>query len=403
MSRVKYRYTRWRWRALFTFVDCLGWMLVRLLMTLRLHRRRSEDRDPRTILVVQLDHLGDAILSTGLLRALRMRYPGAWIEILTGPWNQGLFEACPHVQHVHVTHVNRFARGKRTGWIPALLWWGWRLRRRGFDLAIDVRGEFPNALLLWLIGAPRRVGWSSGGGDFLLTDAADYVAGRPEAESRQALLDLLGIAPPPRQAAWIPTFDPGVAARYWIDHELSRLGESGRPLIVVHVGAGMTAKRWPIEHWRELIGRLVVEHHARVVLVGCGDDVMLARRIIGPRAWPGVHDWTGLFSVVRLAALLERATVVIGADSGPAHLAAAVGAPVVALFSGTNDSMQWRPYGPRVTVVRQPVSCAPCHRETCPLADHPCMTDLRPVDVLRAVEAWLPVETVPLPLLAKAA
>ena len=107
--------------------------------------------------------------------------------------------------------------------------------------------------------------------------------------------------------------------------------------------------------------------------------------ILEGRSWPGVVDWTGRLSLAQLAALLQQANVFVGADSGPAHLAAAVSAPVVALFSGTNLAEQWRPWGEHVSVVRQAVACGPCHRSMCPLADHPCMQGLLPSAALAAI------------------
>ena len=170
------------------------------------------------------------------------------------------------------------------------------------------------------------------------------------------------------------------------------LSPSVAPLFVMHVGAGTPAKQWPAEHWRELIGRIVFRHAARVVLVGGRSDRIIARRILGDcpdfrSAKMGLSpsldaepaaDWTGRLGIVELAALLEAADLFVGADSGPAHLAAAVGTPGVVLFSGTNSPRQWRPPGPLIRVVRHPVECSPCHRERCPLAEHPCMNGLKP-------------------------
>jgi ADP-heptose:LPS heptosyltransferase len=94
-------------------------------------------------------------------------------------------------------------------------------------------------------------------------------------------------------------------------------------------------------------------------------------------------------TIDELAALMERANLFVGADSGPAHLAAAVGTPAVVLFSGTNDSRQWRPAGRDVRVVQHPTVCAPCHRETCPVEGHPCMERLSPEEVAAAITQLL--------------
>jgi ADP-heptose:LPS heptosyltransferase len=159
-----------------------------------------------------------------------------------------------------------------------------------------------------------------------------------------------------------------------------------------------------MEHWRELLGRIIVGHGAQVVLVGGRQDRIIADRIIADRiiadriiadrildgqVWPGVADWTGRLSVVELAALLERAEVSVGADSAPAHLAAAVGTPVVVLLSGTNNPRQWQPCGEEVVVIRHEVGCSPCHRERCPRPGHPCMKLIRPRQVAAEIDRLL--------------
>jgi ADP-heptose:LPS heptosyltransferase len=163
---------------------------------------------------------------------------------------------------------------------------------------------------------------------------------------------------------------------------------------------------------------MVVRLRAQVVLVGGAEERIIARRIIdegekGDRhplceapegraptegwsrqkvpvpffpPYPGVIDWTGQLSVGELAAVIGQSDLFVGGDSGPAHVAAAMGTPAVVLFSGTNDPRQWRPWGAGVTVVRREVRCSPCHRERCPLRDHPCMKGLEVEEVARAVQ-----------------
>ncbi len=441
-----YRYVRLRWRLAFAAIDFVGGVLFAAAGKLRawFSKRGLVAADPNAILLIQLDHLGDAIITTTMLPALRQRYPAASIEVLAGPWNRAVFEAAPEVDRVHVSRINRFARGHvvRFAWMAAMLWWGLRLRRRSIDLGIDVRGDFPAAVVLWLSGARRRLGWHCGGGGFLLTDSADYMLDRPEVESRWALLDKLGIQPS-TETARRPRFaiakeahrsvsrrleatDKGQSTNDFPISDCGWLGSSreeratspqmrttwGLParssqvdpshptqlaevhvendsttrlLVAMHVGAGSRAKQWPVEHWRELLGRLIVSCGSQVVLIGGGKDRAVAQKILGEHPWPGVVDWTGRLSLPESAALLERADVLVGADSGPAHLAAAVDTPVVVLFSGTNNPQQWQPSGRQVTVVRRPVECSPCHRQQCPLQDHPCMRELQAARVASAV------------------
>jgi heptosyltransferase-2 len=384
-----YRYVRMRWRIVFGCLDGVGNLLFAMARFLFCWLpQRTTEGDPRRILLVQFDHLGDAILTTGMFGALKRRYPGARIDVLAAPWNRAVFDGVRDVDQVDVCRHNRFARGGRYTWHASTLAWGLRLRRRRYDLAIDVRGEFPHNVLLWLSGARRRLGWANGGGGFLLTDKAVFVANRPEAESRAALLGCLGIH---RDGPLQPVFHVSRAAAETAEAAWSELNPTtGGVKIVVHVGAGTPAKRWPVEYWRTLLERLTTERHALVALVGTSRDGETARAILGAAPSADVVDWTGRFSVDELAATVQQADAFVGADSGPAHLAAAVGIPVVVLFSGTNTIEQWQPRGPSVRTVRCEVRCSPCHRKACPLAGHPCMRGIQPDDVMNHLTKLLP-------------
>jgi lipopolysaccharide heptosyltransferase II len=405
---ARYRYVRLRWRMLFAIIDFAGGLVTRLIGVRRgvsplVADRAGGLRSPRSILLVQLDHLGDAILSIGLLRGLKAAWPRARIDVLASPSNAQLFDCLPEVRRVFVAQVTRFCGAGTLPWIASTLRWGWSLRRYRYDLAIDPRGDLPAAVILRLCGAPVRLGWGCGGGGFLLTHQAEFVWGRHEVLSRQALLDELNIVPPSNAPAWPPRL---VASRF-ASEEIDRRLSASSPRIVLHVGAGTHAKRWPAEHWQELIGRLILEYDASIVLVGSAADRELVGTMPGARrgspdpadAWtaglppvlPGVQNWCGKLSLDELAALIERANLLISGDSGPAHLAAAVGTPVVVLFSGTNNPEQWRPWGVNVRVVNHSTPCSPCHLASCPLRNHPCMRDLQPLAVLAAAREFLPL------------
>ncbi len=436
----RYRFVRWRWRLLIAIVDLAGWSvfwpaihLRRALKSLFLQTANwfggtvaaettSDRLAPRSILVIQLDHLGDGVLSLGMLRVLRTRFPAASLEVLCNRGTAALFSDCSDSEAVHVLDHTRFDRDgfTRPGhWIGALLSTAWKLRSRRYDLAIDVRGELPHALFMWLAGAKKRVGWRCGGGGFLLTDSPNYVRGRHEVLSRKALLETLGMAvadddmmpiifrgqswnatdaqPDPQAGAptlFVGSIDDSDMAGGTTHEGLACQNPSydrgsHSPRVALHIGAGAAAKRWPLEHWVELAGRLIVDYGAQIVLVGSRDDSAAATIIAGVGRLPNVVDTTGKLSIPQLAELLAHVDLFVGGDSGPAHLAAAVQTPVVVLFSGTNDPAQWQPWGARVVVVRQPVDCSPCHQSVCPWAGHPCMTLLSPAQVIPSVRRFL--------------
>jgi heptosyltransferase-2 len=410
--------------------DALGSIAMRLW---RRVRPAPIMDDPRRVLVVQLDHLGDAVLTSPMLARLRAAFPNAAVDVLASPSNHEVFEADPNVDGVRLAARNWFERRRGRGAMLSAVWsLGRSLRGAGYDLAIDVRGDILTVLVLALAGIPRRVGWAMGGGGFLLTDVAAWVPGRHEVRSRLALLEQIGvgsdgparvvvhvgdpdrvevarrlrdawpapIAAPRRAGAARARHEKGPSRARLRTHSPSQprrgtgLDEpdwlhAGRfgseaPLLAVHLGAGTAAKRWPPAHWRSLIQKFLNDGW-RVVVVGGPDDAPAASAL-DPHAT--LRDWTGRLTVTQTAALLERADLFIGADSGPSHLAASAAIPSVILFSGTNRPGQWRPWSRRSLILKHDVPCRPCHQKTCPLAGHPCMSGLAPERVYRAARRW---------------
>lgn len=401
----RYRYVRLRWHLFFALFDFLGgtfFYAVRLLSSPFRGENRKNTRyeSPQSILVLQLDHLGDAILSTGMLRVLRKNYPEARLDLLVGPWNRSLFEKMVD----EVDRVLVFDGGGRLGRLSSMRWidkltgrcwpflvirYGLKLRRQRYDLGIDVRGEMPHALLMWIAGIPRRIGWAAGGGGFLLTDSPDWVPDRPEIESRRAILETLEI-----EANWeemVPRLKiSGGACPRDLDgggcHCVgNEVGINNKCYIVLHLTAGTRAKEWPAEHWAKLIDKLAEHKIPKIVLVGSPADHIIGQTVEGLVTTDRARlcNLIGKLTLVELADVLHRAEWMIGADSGPAHMAAAVGTRTIVLFSGTNRSEQWRPPGEHVTVLEHDVPCRPCHQKrACPVQGHPCMTRITPEQVL---------------------
>ena len=420
----RYRYTRLRWRIAVRVFDLVGSALMFLWRLIKPAKRIDS---PQRILIIQLDHMGDAILSSTIFPRLRLAYPRSHITVLASPSNREIFEANPDVDEVQVANRNWFERKPgRKALLSAVWTLGRSLRSHQFDLGIDVRGDILSVIVLTIAGIPRRLGWTMGGGGFLLTDVGQWVPGRHEVASREALLDVLGIPsnsyPVVRvhardsersqvavmlKEAWPAPATPQPALVYssllvhsassspedsWIQSveswgepdELHADRFSSTPLLAVHLGAGAASKRWPTRHWQSLINYFL-DDGWRVILVGGPEDRATASAI---EPHPSLRDWTGRLAVTETATLLERADLFIGSDSGPAHIAASAAVTSVILFSGTNRPGQWRPWSRRALVLRQKVSCRPCHHKSCPLADHPCMTGLDPLRVYKSAHRW---------------
>jgi heptosyltransferase-2 len=422
----RYRYSKWRWRVLVRALDVVGGLAMWFW---RRFKPLPLALDPKRILVVQLDHMGDSVLSSPLFPRLKAAFPNAQIDVLASPSNREVFEADPYIDSVRLAARNWFER-RPGGWALGSAVWnlGRSLRAEQYDLGIDVRGDVLTVLVLALAGIPRRVGWAMGGGGFLLTDVAPWVPGRHEVRSRLALLKILGIADdePARVLIHVSDLDRVRVGRLlraaWPDREgrarpsmasrsrtatargpLARPAlpnpsvrgipeawppgswiDASAPFLAVHLGAGTRAKRWPGRYWADLVARFLADGW-HVAVIG-GPEDLDACRYLDPH--PNLVDWTGQLSLTETAALLERADLFIGADSGPAHLAACAGIPSLVLFSGTNLARQWRPWSRRSLVLKHRVPCRPCHHKVCPLEDHPCLTGLNPDRVYRAAQRW---------------
>ena len=340
-------------------------------------RRRARPRvesHPGKILVIRLDHLGDILPATGVPKALKEHYPGARVTFLTSSAGAELLAENPFVDEVIAYDAPWFTRGKRRSRLGF-----WRLlaelSRREFDLGFSLRGDLRENFLIWAAGVKERVGYGITGGGFFLTQEARYHVGVHESRHTPELLAAAGIhagaAAGPRLY-----FSDREAAEY--ETKLSALGlERGGRYAGFQPFSGTRAKDWPEEHAAEFI-RLFHERFpdTTLVLVGAGPKKIAA---------PGrALDLTGRTTVRELALLQKKLKLFVGPDSGPTHLAAALGIPTVFLYSGTNRFDEWKPLSDAATVLREPVDCSPCGLVDCVVAGHPCMRRLTPSLALEA-------------------
>ncbi len=353
---------------------------------------------PRRILVIRTDFLGDVVLTLPAVQALWRAYPAAEIDLLVLPGNAAILRDQPGVARI-------------IGCDP-LGWLGSRLGRaqlretiallRGarYDLAVSVCGDVAS-ILARLSGATRRVGFAGEAIPGWLTDpiaGKRFTLGMHETRYGLTLAAGAGAAlPPPGAPESRPALRVGEPARQHVAELLALAGiPAERPVIALHPGSGNgKAKRWPLPHWAKLAEMLLADDTAAVVLIGAPGDRPLAQGILRRMAQPErVTDLTGRTTLPELAALLARAAVVVTGDSGPLHVAEAVGARVVALH-GPTDPAQSGPSGPEAIVLWNKVWCAPCYdpRATaeCRFGNPVCMKGLLPADVLLAVRRQLRV------------
>ena len=349
------------------------------------------------ILLIRLRQIGDVVFTTPAIRALRERFPGAHLTYIVEPGAAPIVARSPHLNDVIVS-----PRGRRgTQWIRNIAL-GLRLRRARYDLAIDFHGGPRSSLLAWLSGAPVRVGYDvAGRGWMYTTRVARPRALRPRhsVENQWDLLEAIGIGPSDRSRYPVEMpLDAGVASA--VDARLARADvHCGDALVVVHVSAGNPFRRWPIERFAALVAALARADPRRRVIVTSGpSEREAANRVIAQaRDALAVGDRArvvdcGEFALDELRALFERASLYIGGDSGPLHVAATTRTAIVGLYGPTLParSAPWRaPDLVAEAVEVHGLPCRPCDQRVCAPGDFRCLTWITPEQVAAAAERAL--------------
>jgi len=352
-------------------------------------RRRAAAPSAPRVLVVRCDHIGDVAMSTAVLEPIREGLRPSRLDVMVGPWSASLLEHHPAIDRVisYATPWWLAARGapraeRLRAWarLPALIR---ELRATRYDIAIDLRGDLRQILFfLALGGMPVRASSDRTGGQRLLTHVAHFDPERHEVEHAIAIIGALGVTtadrPPALDLGVLPSLPPEIDRRL-TDHE--RFGQ----LLVLALRGTDANREWPSEPAAALVDRAAAEMGLASVIVGGPGESPLAGAV-ATRARAPLLDLTGQLTLLELAALCRRAAVTVAVDSGPMHIAAAAGGPVVGLF-GIGDPARIGPWGPRTTIATlgSPCGCAP---PTCRFGPGPgrCMRGLTADMVVHAMQ-----------------
>ncbi|MEZ4413105.1 MAG: lipopolysaccharide heptosyltransferase II [Gemmatimonadales bacterium] len=328
------------------------------------------------ILLVRFSSIGDILLTTPLIRALRARHPGARIDALTKARFVPLLADNPHLDAVLAP-----ADGES---MPAL---AARLRAGNYTHRLDLHGSLRSRQLRLLLPGRWR-GYRKhrvARGVLVLTHRNFYPSGSPPVPERYfeaaAGLDV-------RPDGGPPEFGLSAAAFAEADAYLAQMDTApGRPLVALAPGAAHMTKRWPVEHWQALARALGAEGK-RMVVLGGPEDVTAAEEVA--RVTPAAVSAAGKFGLQGTGALLARASALVSGDTGVMHMATGVGTPVVALFGPTVEAFGFFPYRATATVLQRDLPCRPCSRmggPSCPLGHHACLRDIGPDVVATALGA----------------
>ncbi len=336
--------------------------------------------DPKRVCIIKPSALGDVINALPALGVLRARWPGATIAWVVNHSFRGLLDGNPAIDEViaYDRAGTRFSLGGLTRFARFLA----GLRSREFDLAIDLQGLLRSGLMTGATGAPVRVGLA----DFREGSTRFYThripPPPPESHAVDRLLRVAGAfgADVADARHVLPLGEPD---RRWARSVLAGVA---RPRLVLNLGARWVTKRWPPEHFAEVARRADRERGAGLVAIGAPEDAPSVAALVATLAPLPVLDLCGRTSLPQLAALAAEADVVLSNDTGPLHLAAAVGARVVGVYTCTSPRLNG-PYGPRARAVETGVWCKASYVKTCDRLE--CMAELTPDRVWTAVLAQL--------------
>lgn len=334
------------------------------------------------ILVTRTDRIGDLVLTTPLFKALREKFPKAWIAAVVFLEHREIVEGNPYLDEVILYDKKGSERS---------LWgqfcFSQKLRSKKFDVAIHAHGTNRVHLAGWLAGIPKRIGYGRRA-SWALTHVHPYnkkEGQKQEAEYLFDLLSFLDVKAPPRIMPFFPVTDRSVRSleSLCLFHKIP----TDRPWIVLNLSASDVTKMWPVERFAELVTRIQKESHCVFIAIGTSQDRPLIQRLIQNTPAP-VFDLSGRLSLGMLGALLKRSALLISNDSGPVHIAAAVETYVVSIFGRYGAGLgpeRWRPLGDRSRVVAKDVSHIPEAERKFTYID-----EITVEDVLSAVKELLP-------------
>jgi ADP-heptose:LPS heptosyltransferase len=381
-------------RGVIKSYDRIGQGISRLCRAGRRERPEVMGQACRNILVLLLDSIGDVLVATPALRELRNLYPRADITCVTGSWSKDILSHNPRINRLLTYNARWLCRSEPASSLSDTMNLIRLLRRKKFDLGIQLRIDPLGLFLLFLAGAKRRIGYGCQGNGFLLTQVVPFDSNlHVLARNLRVIQSLNSPQPPafnlgdaqlefpiPRQAS---AYIDGLLRHFALDRAGLRIG--------VHPVPGAIVNYWRQDFFAEVGDALVEKYDAHLVFLGASKDQPSISGIAKLMKNPGV-SLAGLTDLTQYRALVANLHLLISVDTVARHVAAASLTPVIALLGGVNDEISWGGYGKHHYVMRGEADCAPCFRmQRCITQTYECMHNLKPPMVLETCDQVLGV------------
>ena len=340
---------------------------------------------PKRILIMRTDRLGDVVITTPIIRALRMKYPNSYLAIMVKPENKDVVINNPDLNEVIICdkdekHKNIFGIVKLGLFV---------LRKKKFDLGIAFHPTNRVHILMLLAGIKKRVGYDRKM-SCCLTDKFHHLKQFGEKHEIDYLFDLL-------QFAGITIFDPNKTPYVVTSEEDKKIVDSvikdlelGDNIIAVHPGASCLSKKWPTDKFAAVLDILKERYSSDVVIVGSDDTEEISKNIIKKMKTNAV-DLTGNFLLGEFSEFLSRCRMLVSNDSGPVHLAVSVGTPVISIFGRKDPGLspkRWGPLGKSDVSLHKDVGCKKCLAHDCQ-KEFACINAITVEEVIMAVQKIL--------------
>ena len=345
------------------------------------YRKRwfPKDFTPERVLVIKLDHLGDVLLATPVFSNLRRVYPNAELHALTGTWSRVVLERHPDVNKVIEYNSPAFCRTGQPTSLRETFKLYRKLRRQKYDLMVDLRSDWRTVWFAFLRLTPKR--FSRAALQVANKLGFSQFSGIHETTRNLDVLRQADIPTPVQTAIFsVTTEDKEWASEFLATYQIKRQ----HPLIAIHPGSPIALKRWIPERYAELADWLIAQKRAQILFVGVEDEIPIINEIQALMRGESISI-TGKTTLIQLASILHTCIVFIGNDSGPMHLAAAVGTQTIGLY-GPGDPTRFGPAGEKCQTIRRKSNC-PCLGTTCRFGESGCMSEIQVADVIQTLEA----------------
>ena len=339
----------------------------------------------KRILIARTDRIGDVLLSTPVFRAVREVCPTSHIAILVRPYAEDIVSGNPYIDEVIVYDKD----GIHKSWLGTFLF-ALRLRRKKFDTAIILHPTNRIHIITALAGIPARIGFNKKLG-FLLTKKIPHTKQFGEKHEMEYTLDVIravGIRPS-HKVLYFP-ISRNICKK--MEGYLGKTNVGGGGIFVaINPSASCPSKRWPIDYFARLADELVERAGAKIILISAADDKIYASEMLGKMKHKEALDFSGRTTVAELGALLRHCSLLISNDSGPVHIAAAVGTPVISIFGRMDPGLsptRWKPLGENCITFHKDVGCRPCLAHRCKIG-FKCLSTIGVEEIFDAAEKLL--------------